>query len=227
MPKYRRELLDAQETWEWKIGRAKKVRKNWKELFRIEMIKNMLDGKQNPGYPANEWITINKMYSHMKAQLPALYAVDPYFYVKLSRSFSPNPMDIVLWEKRGKIRQNALNYYKTELKLKEKARLAIYDGHYSYGVIKTHYYADLKEHPNAGEQINGDDDIPLVDDSGGPLTYPDYIPTNERYVIDRIHPDDFLWDEDAGPLEDSWSWVAQRIKETYGEIKKNTKFDRR
>jgi len=114
-----------QEKWEWNIHQAKGVRKNWKELFRVDMAKDYMDGKQNPGYPEAEWITVNKIYSHLKAQLPSLYSADPYFYVKLRRSFKPNPLEIALWEKRGKIRQSYLNYLKDELKLKEKVRLCI------------------------------------------------------------------------------------------------------
>ena len=33
------------------------------------------------------------------------------------------------------------------------------------------------------------------------LREPDKVPINERYYITRVHPDDFLWDDNAGPLE--------------------------
>src|SRR4030042_22392 len=109
---------DIQAKWEDRIGKAKKVRAEWKNLFRVDLAKDYFDGKQNPGYPAEEWITINKVYAHLKSQLPALYNADPYFYVKLKKSYSPNPMEIALWDKRGKIRQAYLNYLKEELDLK-------------------------------------------------------------------------------------------------------------
>jgi len=214
-----------QEKWEWNIHQAKGVRKNWKELFRVDMAKDYMDGKQNPGYPEAEWITVNKIYSHLKAQLPSLYSADPYFYVKLRRSFKPNPLEIALWEKRGKIRQSYLNYLKDELKLKEKVRLCIQDAHFSYGVIKIHYEADIQDNPDAGDFITGEDG-PLYDEDGAPLIEPDKIPINERYVLTRVHPDDFLWDDDASTLDDTWAWVAQRVRMPLNEAKKDPRFNK-
>lgn len=227
MPRPSKKLQEAQETWETNIGRAKKVRKSWKNLFKVDMARDFMDGKQNPGYPEEEWITINKIYSHLKAQLPSLYAADPYFYVKLRRSFVPNPMQIALWEKRGKIRASYLNYLKDELKLKEKARLSIQDAHFAYGVAKVHYHADMQENPDAGQPMEGEDgDILTNEETGQPLLEPDEIPINERYCITRIHPDDFVWDEDSGTLEDDWKWVAQRIRMTLDEAKQDPRFNR-
>jgi hypothetical protein len=52
------------------------------------------------------------------------------------------------------------------------------------------------------------------------------IPINSRYKISRVHPDDFLWDEDAGPLEENWGWMAERIREPYGDVRKNPLFNK-
>jgi hypothetical protein len=215
--------IDRQKYWEDSISRAKQVRKTWKDRFKVDLGKEYFEGKQNPGYPDAEWITINKIYSHIKATLPSLYNNDPYFYVRLKRSFSPNPLDIALWEKRGKIRQAYLNYLKDELELKQKARLSIQDGHFSYGVIKTHFSAEIKENPDAGNPIIGADQMPMFDDSGAVMMEPETIPVNEKYHITRIHPDDFLWDEDAGPLSDSWKWLAQCIRMTYEDASKDSR----
>jgi len=228
MPRISQKLSEAQDTWEEKIQRAKKVRKNWKDLFRVDMLRDYIDGKQNPGYPAAEWITINKLYSHLKAQLPSLYAADPYFYVKLHRSFSPHPLDIALFEKKAKIRQSYINYIKNEINLKEKARLSILDGHFAYGVAKVHYKADMKENPDAGQPIKSEEDenTALLGDDGEQLIEPEEIPIDERYCVTRIHPDDFLWDEDAGPLPDDWHWVAQCIRMPLEEAKRDKRFNR-
>ncbi len=220
-------LKDAQKTWEDKISRAKKVRKNWKDLFRVDMLRDYVDGKQNPGYPAAEWITINKLYSHLRAQLPSLYAADPYFYVKLRRSYVPNPLDIAMFEQRAKIRQSYINYIKDEINLKEKARLSILDAHFAYGVAKVHYKAEMKENPDAGKPIkNEGGDSDLLGDTGEPLIEPDEIPVDERYCVTRIHPDDFVWDEDAGPLSDDWHWVGQCIRMTVEDARKDKRFSK-
>ena len=215
-----------QEQWEWNIHQAKGVRKSWKDLFRVDLARDMMDGKQNPGYPTDEWITINKIYAHLKAQLPAQYSADPYFYVKLRRSFSPNPVDIALFEKRGKIRQSYLNYLKEELKLKEKVRLCILDAHFQYGIIKVHYQADQVDNPDFGGMISGEDGLLYDEETGQPLMEPEKIPINERYVISRVHPDDFVWDEDASTLEDTWKWLAQCIRMPLSEAKKDSRFNK-
>jgi hypothetical protein len=199
---------DLQKTWEERISRAKKVREAWAKEFQVEMGRAYFEGRQNPGYPADEWITVNKIYSHLSAQLPTLYSVDPYFYVKLKKSYQCDPAKIAEMEAKGKVRQAMLNYLKGELQLKEKARMGILDAHFEYGILKVRRASDQKKHPHAGEPILDEEGNELKDETGATMVYPDAIPVNERYELCRIHPCDFLFDEDAGPLEDSWTWLA-------------------
>lgn len=213
-----------QKDWETRITRAKAVREEWAKEFRVELARSYFRGKQNPGWSNDEWITVNKIYAHLRDQLPTLYSVDPFFYVKLKRSFSPNPMDVVLWEQRGKIRQAYLNYLKGEVELKDKARLAILDAQFEYGVLKSHFSVEERENPDAGQPMRAEDgETPLVDEDGGPLLEPERIPVNERYRLSRVHPADFLFDEDAGPLEDKWNWVAERILLTFEDAQADPK----
>jgi len=74
---------ELQKTWEEKINRAKEIKKAWKDEFKVDMGTAYFEGRQNPGYPEGEWLTLNKIYSHIQSQLPSLYSVDPYFYIKL------------------------------------------------------------------------------------------------------------------------------------------------
>lgn len=203
---------ELQKKWEDRINRAKKKRDEWAAQFKVQMARDYFEGKQNPGYPEAEWITINKIYSHLQAQLPTLYAMDPYFYVKLKKSFSVDPQQIAAWDAKGKVRQAMLNYLKGELDMKGHARLAIMDAHFQFGCVKVRRASDSEDHPHAGEPILGEDGEPLKDEvTGEPLRYPDKTPINERYELDRIHPDDMLFDEDAGPMAKSWGWIGQHI----------------
>lgn len=214
---------DLNKTWSERVARAKKVREDWASEFRVEMGRAYFEGHQNPGYPDSEWITVNKIYAHLMAQLPLLYSIDPYFYVKLKKSYNIDPTAIAEYEQRGRIRQAYLNYLKGELDLKPKARLGILDAHFEYGVMKVRRASSWKKHPQAGEPILNEDGKPLSDASG-PLVYPDSLPIDERYELTRIHPCDFLWDEDAGPLEDSWSWVAQHLTMSKREALENPSY---
>jgi hypothetical protein len=215
------------EKWLDKIDRAKKVRDDWRNLFRVSLAYSYWEGRQRPPHiPDSEWITINLIYSALMAELPTLYSTDPFFYVKLKKSYSINPVDIALFEAKAKIRQSMLNYLKGELNLKSKARLSIFDSYFQYGVCKVHYAADLMENPEAGQPIMSDEsNLPLIDNEQA-ILQPDYLPANEAYCITRLHPDDFLVDEDAGPLDDDVNWKAQRIKRPLDEARKDDRYQK-
>lgn len=214
-------------TWDEKIAKAVKLKKEWWEQFKVELALQYFEGQQNPGYNAEEWITVNKIYSHMMAQLPALYSIDPYFYIKLKKTYKPDVQDIASYEEKGKIRQAMLNYLKTELNLKTKARLSIQDAFFSLGVIKTRFSADAIENPQAGKPILDEDGKPLKDENTGEqLLQPDTLPVNKEYIISRIHPDDMLWDIDASTLPDTWSFIAEMIKMTRADALKDKRFKR-
>ena len=221
MPEKKADRL--QNEWLGKIQRALDIRTDWENQFRVQMARDFFEGKQNTaGWPANEWITINKIYSHMKAKLPSLYKIDPFFYVKLKRSFNPNPLQIAMFEQRGKIRQSYINYLKGELELKSKARLAIQDAHFAFGVMKTHLSSEQVENPDAGSPILDDDGTQLLGDDGAPLREPETLPIDEKYHWSRVHPDDFVFDEDAGPLPDKWHWLAERFTITEDAAKEDS-----
>ena len=211
--------------WLNKIDRAIKVKEEWLNSFRIALAYEYLEGRQRPPWiPEQEWITVNLVYSNLRAILPTLYRTDPYFYVKLKRSFQPNPLTIAMYEQRGRIRQSMLNYLKIELAMKEKVRLSIFDAMFQYGVIKTHYKADLVENPDKGNYIKDDNGEYIFDEYGELMNEPELLPARDSYVITRVHPNDFVVDEDAGPLQDDWSWVAQRIKRPAKEEKNDKSY---
>jgi hypothetical protein len=225
---------DLQKVWSGKIAGALKVRAEWEDQFRVGLGRAYFEGQQNPGYPEDEWISIPKIYAHLQAQLPFLYSIDPYFYVKLKKSHAKGVAQldeeefaalIAETEAKGTIRQAMLNYLKGAVGLKPKARLGIQDAHFAYGVLKARHASDSEEHPNAGEPILDDDGNPVLDDETGETqVYPDTLPINKRYECLRIHPDDFLFDADAGPLDDSWGWLAQRLRMSVDEVKDDKRF---
>lgn len=224
MARPKKGLTDAQK-WLEKIDRAKKVRKAWLDSFRVSLAYEYYEGRMRPTWiPENEWITVNKIYSSMEAILPSLYSVDPYYYIKLKTSYAAAPDAIPMMELKAKVRQAMLNYLKGELRLKQKCRLSVKDAFFQYGVAKVHYTADLTENPKAGEVIIGEEGRPQLDESGQPMTEADLLPANEAYKISRIHPSDFLVDEDAGTDNDDVSWKAHRIKMPLSDAKEDLRF---
>ena len=193
--------------WLQKIGRAKQVKDNWKDRFRVQLAYEYYEGNQRPTHvPESEWITVNKLYSDMQAELPNLYAQDPEFYVKVKNCYSQNPMDVAYSDMKAEVRQAALNYYKDERNLKPNARLAIFDAFFQFGIIKTTYKASWLDNPDKGKPDE-----------------PERLLESETYNIDRIHPDDFLVDEDATPLY--FCWCAHRIKARLEDVQKDKRFN--
>jgi hypothetical protein len=212
--------------WLEKITRATKVKDEWRSQFQVSKCYDYYEGRQAP--PGNEdYFIVNRIFSTLQAELPSLYSTDPYFYVKLATSYSPNPMDVVMFEKRASVRQSMLNYLKGELKLKQKARLSIFDAHFQFGILKLHYYADLVDNPDRGQPIyNEGTQVPMMGENGETLLEPETIPANEAYKISRVHPDDFLVDADAGPLNDDVNWKAHRIKIPIDDLKSDKRYNK-
>lgn len=213
------------EKWLEKIERAKKVREKWMENFRISLAYEYYEGRQRPAHVSpEEWITLNMIYSSLEGILPSLYSVDPYYYIKLKTTYSPDPATIAGMELKAKIRQAMINYLKGELRLKQKCRLSIKDAFFQYGSVKVHYHADLEENDKAGEPVIGEDGRPALDETGQPIMEADFLPANEAYRLSRIHPQDFLVDEDAGPEDDTVAWKAQRIRMPLDDAKNDKRF---
>lgn len=216
---------EAVKKWLEQIERAKGVKKLWEDTFRVSLGYDYYEGRQRPSYvPESEWITINLIWSSLEASLPSLYSVDPYFYVRLKSAFASTPEEIAGMEVKARIRAAMLNYLKAELELKPKARTCIKDAFFQFGVAKVHYVADLSENEDAGEPVLNEDGTPVLDEAGMPVLQPEVVPANEAYAISRIHPFDFLVDADAGPLNESVRWKAQRIRIPLDEAKRDLRF---
>ncbi len=213
----RKSKRDLAKTWIERIDAAVAKHEEWFKQFKVEVGRLYFDGVQNPGVPEAEYYTKNEIYAQLEGLLPTLYSLDPYFYVRLKRSFSPNPMDIALWDQMGKTRQSMLNYLKGELDLKTKARLGILDAHFAYGVIKVHYRANEVENPEAGQPLLDDDEAPILGDDGDPLRQPETYPVDERYALTRIDPDDVIWGATDGTLPDKWTFIAERVRMSKAE----------
>ena len=211
------------EVWRERISKAKKFREDdFDKVFECEKARKWFEGRQEPstGVPEGEWITVNKIYAHLLTELPALYGIDPYFYVKLKKAYTSDPEQIPPMEARAAVREAYLNHLKGECKLKDSARLAILDAEFAFGVIKVHYEAHFEDNPEKGTPLKDEEGNPILDDeSGEPLMNPDQLLVNEKYRVSRVHPDNIIWGRDSGPLGDDWDWIAQKIQMTREQAK--------
>lgn len=216
------------DVWLERVSRAKKVKDEWRRKFRIALAYDYWEGIQRPvEVPASQWITVNMIYSCLMAELPTLYSTDPYFYVKLKKSYSPDRAMIEAFDRKARIRQAMLNYLKGELNLKSKARLSIFDAFFQYGVMKIHYAAQMVENPESGLPMLDDaTGEPIMGDDGAPILQPETLPAGDAYKLTRIHPDDFLVDEDAGPLDEDVAYKFQRIKRKLAAVREDQNYSK-
>lgn len=213
--------------WLQRIERAAEVKKEWRERFRIDLAYDYYDGVcRPPWWSDEEWYTLPWVFEYVQAELPSLYAQDPYFYVKLKRTFQPAAEAILEYEARGKLRQSFLNYLKDEIHLKDACRSAIQDTLFQFGICKVYLESDVFENPSAGQPILTEDGEPLLQD-GSPMEEPEILTADETYRIERLHPDDFLVDEDAGPTIHDVAWKAQRIVRSIEEVKEDLRYDKK
>jgi hypothetical protein len=209
---------EKQSKWQQKISDAKDKKDEWKELFQVDKGIAYFEGRQRENdIGGSEWVSINKVYAHLQAQLPVLYGIDPYFYVKVKRMYDPTGIEVA--ELRARVRQAYLNYVKESTKLKDHARLGIQDAQFSFGILKIKFNADLVDNPDAKRPITGDDGEEILGEDGQTIINPDQIPINERYSVTRVDPDKFFFDPNAGPLPDTWSWIAEEITMTREEVR--------
>lgn len=219
---------DEAKDWLEKILAAKKAKDNWRQKFQVDLAYEYYEGRQRPSHiPSDEWITVNLIWSQLQAELPTLYSTDPYYYIKLRKSYSTNPMDLVLYESKAKIRQAYLNYLKSELNLKPKIRLSILDAFFQFGVMKVVYSVDLNDNPEKEEPIFDENGFPQLDNEGQPMLEPEFLPANEEYRVTRIHPNDFFVDADAGPLDDEVRWKCHRVKKTLEDVQNDKKYEKK
>lgn len=212
--------------WLDKIHTAEKLREKWYEHFNIATCYNYYQGDNKPeGQDDSEWSNVNFFYGILQSELPGLYSYDPYFYVSLKKSYNPTPEMIAQMTTIATVRQSMLNYLKGELDMKTTARLAIQDAYFQYGVVKVGYTANMVENPEAGKEMTDEETGNfLLDENRQPILEPELLPMDERYTITRVHPDDIIIDCNAGPLESSISFIAQRLKMSVEEVRENKKF---
>ena len=79
---------DLAALWQNRINKGLKFQEeDFTTVFHPDLARQYFEGKQEPdgGVNPNEYIVVNKVYSHLLTELPSLYGIDPYFYVKVKK----------------------------------------------------------------------------------------------------------------------------------------------
>ena len=215
---------ELQRFWLQQLERAEDRKKQWREKFKVEECYKFFIGDQKPeNYAEEDWFTLNLIYSNIHAQIPSLYFKDPYAFVRLKRSFKPDPAVIQFLEDNMRVREGVMNYLVGENDFTYKGQLCILDAYFQFGMLKTRYVSKFERNPNAGKIRRGKDGASLKDMDGKPLMEPDDILVAEKFKWERVNPNMILVSADAGC--EHFGFIAQKCVDYYDNIKNNPLYD--
>ena len=209
--------------WKKEVERAEKVKKKWREDFKVEECYKYFLGDQKPGnYAEEDWFTLNLVYSNARAQIPSLYFKDPYFFVRIKRSFTPDIQMAQQMDANMSVREAVLNYLSKENTLVTTGQLCILDAFFQFGCMKARYVPDFEINPNEGKPKKGEGGENLKDETGAVLREPANLLVGEKFQWERVNPNNILVDANAG--NENIQWVAQICWDYLKKIRKNPKF---
>ena len=151
-------------------------------------------------------VTVNKIFSVVRSQVPALMFSNPYFYVASDDSRSEGPS--------RKAKEHILNFIWRRAHGEWAARQAILGAQFAFGAIKVGYQPFFKSNPKEGVLRYADDGSPVIKEylEGGFK-----IPHLESGELFRDENDAYVFDQDGvaipepGELLDDEDWFVDWV----------------
>ncbi len=215
--------------WRDRIERGKKLRdKHVKEAKRY--IKYYKSQQWDENSPFKEKPVTNLIFATVKSQLPFLYFQNPKWYVTPKSGHE---------EDKDKIKENAktaeiyLNYYTNEnmrITLKKQTRLAILDGFFLFGCLKTGYVKSMVINENYGKPkiLGYEGEVPIydIDDAGNvEIDEDEEITLNEKFVSRRISPASLIFDTECPNYFEDGRYIIEEISLPLQDVKNDKKYD--
>jgi len=200
--------------WKARISAGKKEFKKFHDVYKQNL--KFYIGDQLDAIPKSlsNIIAINLIFVHIQRQLPALLMATPYFNVSPKKeNIRTDPIVV----------EKTLNYAYKEWKYKYPLRLAAVDAFLGLGIIKTIYNAKIVDHPLKGQPVTMNN-MPILNNNGNVMTYPDEYVESESFKIKRVNPLNFIIDPECENDYESAKWVAQKLILSYEDIKKDKKY---
>jgi 8-oxo-dGTP pyrophosphatase MutT (NUDIX family) len=215
-------------TWKNRLQRAKKLREDWENEFKVKELENYFLGKQDPS---------GKIFNHflatLKAEQPELFYTNPTFMVRPR----PDAAGLVPEQKAKKGEGVLQSVAKQDDNLEESGELATAQAYFRMGVLKCVFDPKLEPNPRAGQPIMAKmaDDSPVIDPqtqqptpltdpkTGQPVIEPDFIVSDETYRWEWVDAKRMLL-PDNGPDERKWPWVCEEVSVPLEEAKNDDRF---
>lgn len=206
--------------WFDKLEKGKIAKEKWARTFRISDLDKYWEGFQKPSWWQEEsFIPLNIIFANIRTQLDNLTAIEPYFYVKPSRTFKPNPSMLEILDRQAQLREMVLNYFMRANDVNKELRKVYLDAFLYFGVLKVYYEPIIGPNPKAGQPFLDVSGRPIInEETGEPELQPDVTLVAEHFKISRRDPKNVIFDPWADSIENI-TWVAERIEYTLEEVK--------
>jgi hypothetical protein len=215
--------------WKDRISRAKKLREDWENEYKVKELENYYLGKQ----AEHGERVFNHFLATLKAELPELYFTNPTFMVR-SQPGKSSPADETQVARAEGVLQSIAAH---DDNLEMSGELATMQLYFRIGVLKTIYDPALEPNPQAGKPIfqhladgspvlddQTQEPVPLIDpQTGGPLVEPDFIVSDEVYRWEWVDAKKMLL-PDEGPDQRKWSWLGEEIIVPLEQAKADDRF---
>lgn len=186
------ELLTPAKVWINKIDAAKKLKKQWSEKYKTELLEQYYEGFQWGGDTSDNPYVINLIYATIETKMPILIFDNPKFTI------TPKPKSI--FEDPESSFQIALNLEDAlnqwagddENVFQEEMEGALLDNWFRFGVVELGYSANWMENPKANKPVLKSDFTTLNVDKNNTLKNPEVLPADEGVYIRHIPASNFL-----------------------------------
>jgi len=221
--------------WRARLGRAKEVRREVDEKYWKKTLASYLGELKPEAWPKEDpWISVQKVFSAIRASLPNLLYSNPKFTLTPKKPLlmeDEQGQSVDMSYERAISQEIALNHTWGESVGSKHARVAILEAFLAYGVIKAGFSPEFCDDAKRGEfkyDENGDfllgpGGLPILEkgeylkdengnvefeEDGMPILHPGTL-QRETFFIEAVHFRNMLHDPEGGPIFENHRWVAE------------------
>jgi hypothetical protein len=166
---------DPVKQWETRLRASTKLFEQWAKRYRVERLLRYYLGEQWHGLSeteAQQKYVINLIFATLETQIPSLMFTAP----KVKVDPRPGSEDEAGEQStaRATTIESAVQTVLDDPKVHfvEQTKLALRQAYTKFGVVEVGYTADWIDNPNADKPVLNEDESPMLDGDGAPVTQP-------------------------------------------------------
>lgn len=221
----------AYRTWLFRVQMARKARDQWLKDYEVERAENYFLGNQLESGRRDNRLVLNHFRATMKTMLPNLVIRSPKAIIRPKPGLTPPANETKAAAGEATLESIA----EQDRNLEKSGGLALFQGFFRLGVIKTVFDPKPVPNPRAGEPIRATiDGEPVLDDVGNevmerdPLTgeirtEPEEVMTDNVYRYEWVDAATTLL-PDEGPDQQKWTWIGEDITVSLEDAQQDRRF---